>query len=113
MSKRGVSPKNIGRRTVLVPCQPSKEKMGSGCGRLQGGRRLGRLFFSKHSSAHEQPLRTRWFYVGFAYASTAFGRVFVMRDSDAGHHQRVYSISMVLLLTAVGVATVRGIVELL
>jgi small multidrug resistance pump len=31
-------------------------------------------YFLKLSSAHDQPLRTRWFYVGFAvYASTAFG----------------------------------------
>ena len=61
-------------------------------------------YFLKLSSAHEQPLRTRWFYVGFAvYASTAFGWVFVMRHLKLATISVVYSISMVLLLTAVGV----------
>ena len=37
-------------------------------------------YFLKLASAREQPLRTGWFYLGFAlYASTAFGWVFVMR----------------------------------
>jgi len=61
-------------------------------------------YFLKLSSASEQPLRTRWFYVGFAvYASTAFGWVFVMRHLKLATISVVYSISMVLLLTAVGV----------
>ena len=61
-------------------------------------------YFLKLSSAHDQPLRTRWFYVGFAvYASTAFGWVFVMRHLKLATIGVVYSISMVLLLTAVGV----------
>ena len=61
-------------------------------------------YFLKLSSAHDQPLRTRWFYVGFAvYASTAFGWVFVMRYLKLATIGVVYSISMVLLLTAVGV----------
>jgi drug/metabolite transporter (DMT)-like permease len=42
--------------------------------------------------------------VGFAlYASTAFGWVFVMRHLKLGTISVVYSVSMVLLLTAVGV----------
>ncbi len=61
-------------------------------------------YFLKLSSANDQPLRTRWFYVGFVvYASTAFGWVFVMRHLKLGTIGVVYSISMVLLLTAVGV----------
>ena len=61
-------------------------------------------YFLKLSSAREQPLRSRWFYIGFAvYASTAFGWVFVMRHLKLATISVVYSISMVLLLTAVGV----------
>lgn len=61
-------------------------------------------YFLKLSSASEQPLRTRWFYIGFVvYASTAFGWVFVMRQLKLGTISVVYSISMVLLLTAIGV----------
>jgi hypothetical protein len=44
MSKKGASRKDIGRRAELVPCRRRKEKMGSGCGRLKCGRRVGRLF---------------------------------------------------------------------
>ena len=62
-------------------------------------------YFLKLSSAREQPLRTRWFYIGFVvYASTAFGWVFVMRHLKLATISVVYSISMVLLLTLMGVA---------
>jgi hypothetical protein len=72
-----------------------------GC--FQSGRRAGRLF-PQALEARDQPLRTRWFYIGFAvYASTAFGWVFVMRHLKLATISVVYSISMVLLLTAVGV----------
>jgi drug/metabolite transporter (DMT)-like permease len=61
-------------------------------------------YFLKLASAREQPLRTGWFYLGFAlYASTAFGWVFVMRHLKLGTISVLYSVSMVLLLTAVGV----------
>jgi small multidrug resistance pump len=61
-------------------------------------------YFLKLSSGSEQPLRTRWFYIGFAvYASTAFGWVFVMRHLKLATIGVVYSVSLVLLLTAVGV----------
>ena len=61
-------------------------------------------YFLKLASGHEQVLRTRWFYLGFAlYASTAFGWVFVMRHLKLATISVVYSVSMVLLLTAVGV----------
>jgi drug/metabolite transporter (DMT)-like permease len=65
-------------------------------------------YFLKLSSAHQQPLRTRWFYVGFViYASTAFGWVFVMRHLKLATIGVVYSVSMVLLLTTVGVVLFR------
>ena len=62
-------------------------------------------YFLKLASAREQPLRAGWFYLGFAlYASTAFGWVFVMRHLKLATISVLYSVSMVLLLTAVGVA---------
>ena len=65
-------------------------------------------YFLKLASAREQPLRTGWFYLGFAlYASTAFGWVFVMRHLKLATISVVYSVSMVLLLTAVGVVVFR------
>lgn len=61
-------------------------------------------YFLKLASAREQPLRAGWFYIGFAlYASTAFGWVFVMRHLKLATISVLYSVSMVLLLTAVGV----------
>jgi len=61
-------------------------------------------YFLKLASGREAPLRTAWFYLGFAlYASTAFGWVFVMRHLKLATIGVVYSVSMVLLLTAVGV----------
>ena len=65
-------------------------------------------YFLKLASAGEQPLRTGWFYLGFAlYASTAFGWVFVMRHLKLATISVLYSVSMVLLLTAVGVVLFR------
>src|SRR5262245_11007164 len=61
-------------------------------------------YFLKLASGREQTLRSGWFYVGFAlYASTAFGWVFVMRHLKLATISVLYSVSMVLLLTAVGV----------
>src|SRR4051812_5046137 len=61
-------------------------------------------YFLKLTSAKEQSLRTSWFYVGFAlYASTAFGWVFVMKHLKLGTISVLYSVSLVLLLTAIGV----------
>jgi multidrug transporter EmrE-like cation transporter len=60
-------------------------------------------YYLKLASGADNPLRSRWFYVGFAvYASTAFGWVFVMRHLKLGTIGVVYSVSMVLLLTLVG-----------
>jgi len=65
-------------------------------------------YFLKIASARAQPLRTGWFYLGFAlYASTAFGWVFVMRHLKLATISVLYSISMVLLLTAIGVVLFR------
>jgi drug/metabolite transporter (DMT)-like permease len=61
-------------------------------------------YFLKVASGKDAPLRSGWFYVGFAvYASTAFGWVFVMRHLKLATVSVVYSVSMVLLMTAMGV----------
>ena len=65
-------------------------------------------YFLKLASAREQPLRTGWFYLGFAlYASTAFGWVFVMSRLKLATISVLYSICLVLLLTAVGLVLFR------
>jgi small multidrug resistance pump len=65
-------------------------------------------YLLKLASGHKNPLRVGWFYIGFAvYASTAFGWVFVMRHLKLATISVVYSISMILLLTAVGVVFFR------
>jgi small multidrug resistance pump len=65
-------------------------------------------YFLKVASAREQPLRTGWFYLGFAfYASTAFGWVFVMKHLKLATISVLYSVSLVLLLTAIGVILFR------
>ena len=61
-------------------------------------------YFLKLASTRENSLTTFPFYVGFAvYASTAFGWVFVMKHLKLATIGVVYSVSMVLLLTAIGV----------
>src|SRR5262245_52359876 len=65
-------------------------------------------YFLKLASSREQPLRTGWFYLGFAlYASTAFGWVFVMRHLKLATISVLYAVSVILLLTAVGVVIFR------
>jgi drug/metabolite transporter (DMT)-like permease len=65
-------------------------------------------YFLKLASENENALKTRWFYIGFGlYASTAFGWVFVMKYLKLATISVVYSISMVLLLTGVGVVFFR------
>ena len=65
-------------------------------------------YFLKLASAREQPLRTGSFYVGFVlYASTAFGWVFVMKHLKLATISVLYSVSLVLLLTAIGVVLFR------
>jgi len=61
-------------------------------------------YFLKLASTREQPLRTSWFYLGLAlYASTAFGWVFVMKHLKLATISVLYSVSLVLMLTAIGV----------
>src|SRR4051794_33147631 len=65
-------------------------------------------YFLKLGSAARNPLRSRWFYIGFAvYASTAFGWVYVMRHLKLATIGVVYSVSMILLLTAIGALAFR------
>ena len=65
-------------------------------------------YFLKLASAHEQPFRASWFYLGFVlYASTAFGWVFVMRHLKLATIGVLYSVSLVLLLTVIGVVLFR------
>jgi small multidrug resistance pump len=65
-------------------------------------------YFLKLASEQPNSLRSPAFYVGFAvYASTAFGWVFVMKYLKLGTIGVVYSVSMVLLLTAIGVVGFR------
>ena len=60
-------------------------------------------YFLKLASENDHSLKTIWFYVGFVvYASTAFGWVFVMKHLKLATIGVVYSVSMVLLLTAIG-----------
>lgn len=61
-------------------------------------------YFLKLASASANPLKTRAFYVGFVvYASTALGWVYVMKYLKLATISVVYSISMILLLTGIGV----------
>jgi multidrug transporter EmrE-like cation transporter len=65
-------------------------------------------YFLKLASQREHSLKSIWFYVGFAlYASTAFGWVFVMKHLKLATIGVVYSVSMILLLTALGVVIFR------
>ena len=60
-------------------------------------------YFLKLASQQASPLRSGWFYVGFAvYASTAFGWVIVMKHLKLAVVGVVYSVAMIVLLTAVG-----------
>ncbi|WP_397570325.1 transporter [Schlesneria sp. T3-172] len=61
-------------------------------------------YFLKLASQQKDSLRSPWFYVGFVlYASTAFGWLFVMKHLKLATVSMVYSVSMVLLLTTMGV----------
>lgn len=61
-------------------------------------------YFLKVSSLSEKPFRTAAFYIGLAvYSSTAFGWLFAMRHLKLATISTVYSVSIVLMLTTVGV----------
>ncbi len=70
-------------------------------------------YFLKLASGKEQPLRSPAFFIGFlVYSSTAFGWVYVMRHLKLATVGVVYSISMILLLTAMGVFLFREALSL-
>ena len=61
-------------------------------------------YFLKLASTREHSLRSPEFYVGFGvYASTAFGWLFVMKHLKLATISVLYSVSMILLLTTIGV----------
>ncbi len=65
-------------------------------------------YFLKLASAKGQSLKSPAFYIGFLiYASTAFGWVFVMKHLKLATVGVVYCVSMVLLLTVIGVAVFK------
>jgi len=65
-------------------------------------------YFLKLASEEPHSLRSPWFCLGFiVYASTAFGWVFVMKHLKLSTIGVVYSVSMILLLTAIGVVAFR------
>jgi len=65
-------------------------------------------YFLKVASAKDESLKTPAFYIGFLiYASTAFGWVFVMKHLKLATVGVVYCVSMVLLLTAIGVGVFK------
>ena len=65
-------------------------------------------YLLKLASDSRNPLKSRWFFIGFAvYASTAFGWVYVMRHLKLATIGAVYSVSMILLLTAIGAVSFR------
>jgi small multidrug resistance pump len=65
-------------------------------------------YFLKLASAKEHSLKAAAFYIGFViYASTAFGWVFVMKHLKLATVGVVYCVSMVLLLTVVGVVAFK------
>ena len=65
-------------------------------------------YFLKLASGEENSLRSKWFFIGFAvYASTAFGWVFVMKHLKLATIGVLYSVSMIVLLTAIGIVFFR------
>ena len=65
-------------------------------------------YLLKRASEAKNPMQSRWFYIGFVvYASTAFGWVFVMRHLKLATIGVVYSVSMILLLTTIGIVFFR------
>src|SRR5271169_6085198 len=65
-------------------------------------------YLLKLASDAKNPLESRWFYIGFAvYATTAFGWVFVMKHLKLATIGVVYSVSMIVLLTTIGVVFFR------
>jgi hypothetical protein len=64
-------------------------------------------YLLKLASDQKNPLKAGSNYLGFVYASTAFGWVYVMRHLKLAKIGAVYSVSMILLLTGVGAVVFR------
>ena len=65
-------------------------------------------YFLKLASKEDVFYKSPWFYIGFVvYGSTALGWVFVMKHLKLATIGVVYSVSMILLLTALGVVVFR------
>ena len=65
-------------------------------------------YLLKRASETRNPMQSPWFYIGFVvYASTALGWVFVMRHMKLATIGVVYSVSMILLLTTIGIVVFR------
>jgi multidrug transporter EmrE-like cation transporter len=65
-------------------------------------------YFLKLASKEQNSLKSGWFWIGFAiYASTALGWVFAMKHLKLATIGVLYSVSMILLLTAIGVVFFR------
>jgi drug/metabolite transporter (DMT)-like permease len=61
-------------------------------------------YFLKVASSQERSLRSPAFYIGFVvYASTAFGWLYVMKHLKLGTIGVLYSVTMILLLSTIGV----------
>ncbi len=67
-------------------------------------------YFLKVSSLSEKPFRSAAFYIGLVvYSSTAFGWLFAMRHLKLATISTVYSVSIVLLLTTLGVGAMNNL----
>ncbi len=65
-------------------------------------------YFLKLASGQSSPLHSKWFAVGIVlYTATAFGWVYVMRQTNLSTLGAVYSVSTIVLLTFVGVVFFR------
>jgi small multidrug resistance pump len=65
-------------------------------------------YFLKLASSKDSSFRTVWFYIGLVvYASTAFGWVFVMKHLKLATIGAVYSVSLIVMLTLIGVTMFR------
>jgi small multidrug resistance pump len=65
-------------------------------------------YFLKLASAKDASFRSIWFYIGLVvYASTAFGWVFVMKHLKLATIGAVYSVSLIVMLTLIGVTIFR------
>jgi len=60
-------------------------------------------YFLKLASAEQSPYRSGWFVLGFlVYSSTAFAWVIVMKHLKLATIGLLYSVTMIVLLTAIG-----------